>query len=326
LNDTDMVFLDRIKIRCVKVFSIKDLEKLTGVEDLKLSEFLDTLTKYDVGKCVHTQIKINGAATLDNIFKAVTNCWVDDLLKEGELVSHKLMKFIKVYLSKYAITTVLECVKFLQGRVFKQPTVIFDELSGILSASNFSEVIEGVKLCKKCDASVVSNALYKYVGLRINEVSVSRLEGDLMDSYWRSLINEGVMLRQYVNLVRCLNFMKVLEEMDRELKRKLLVSEDVGDVLKRYDYSYYRYVGKHLQGANAIEYYDYVIAALRYSFTSSALTYSSLSYDVVLYYVILKEWESLIITFLLYSLIKGLDYKYVSSILRRWVEAYVSLH
>lgn len=320
----DLAFLDIIYSKTLKTLNTNDVLRLREEGFVSLENLLSLLKGYDVVNCIYSNIKFNADLSIDDIFSCLTNCWFDELVNmcRSTMVSKEAISFVETYIVKHVITYLIMAIRYLRGESVRKPVVIIRCLEDIEGINTLSTLYDSLKLCKGINVRVLMDVLHKYRELRLVDIDVDTLYRQLMDSYWRYLLMYGKLLNPRHNLIRVLELLKDLESLNTLIRRKLILSEDLNDVMRRYDYSVFKILLKALQ--SDIPTYDVISSLLIYYHATTLLRYSPLSYDVLLHYLMLKEWEAIILSFIIYGLSYDLS-TYVQKFLDFWVSAYASL-
>lgn len=317
----DFSALCELKLRCLKVLGIEDIKKIIESETTELNDVLAITNDYDAVKCVYRNIKLDRGLDIELIFNELSRCWINELLSVLDRASARLTEFVRTYLVKYAISALIRSIKYLQVGGVVRPKYVFKCLDdGLLNSSNVEEVISVVRRCRDFNNSLITEVLYRYVDSKLEEVNVDSLEGELNKYYWDSLVLVASRLKDSINLQHVLRILKGFHEFDVMFKRKSVLGEDISELSKRYDYASYKYVVRKL----SIDSYDYISNAFKYLYMTSILKYSPLNYDIVLYYMLMKEWEALTLSYIIYVFTNHLEPTYVKKSLRALVDVYGS--
>ncbi|MEM2206225.1 MAG: V-type ATPase subunit [Sulfolobales archaeon] len=319
----DFSALCELKLRCLKVLGIGDIRKVIESELTELNDVLTIVNDYDVVKCAYRNIKLEKGLDIELIFNELSRCWISELLGILDRASAELVEFVKTYLTKYAISALIRSIKYLQVGGVVRPKHVFKCLDeGLLSSSSVEDVINVVRCCRDFNNSLITEVLYRYVNSKLEDVDVDSLEGELNKYYWDYLILVASRLKDSINLQYVLRILKGFHEFDVMLKRKLVLGEDISELSKRYDYASYKHVVRKL----SIDSYDYMSNVFRYLHMVSILKYSPLSYDIVLCYMLMKEWEALTLSYIIYLFTNGLEPTYVKKSLKALVDVYGSYY
>ncbi len=319
----DFSALCRLMMRYFKLLSVGDVRKIVELEVTGLDDVLAFLSGYDVARCVYGNVKLGMGLSIDDLFNELSMCWINELFDVLRTASPDLIKFVKTYLAKYAISALVRSIKYLQVGGVSKPRCVFECLEdGLRNVNEVFDVINVVRGCKEFESSVITSVLYRYADHKLEEVDLDLLEMELNERYWNCLVSESLKLKDSINLGRVIRILKDFHMFDTAFKRKSVSGEDVGDLFKRYDYSVYRPIIKSLNAGL----YDYIGYVFKYFYTTSILKYSPLSYDVVLLYMLGKEWEATFLSYLIYSFTNGLEPAYVKKSLGVLVDAYGSYH
>lgn len=316
----DFSALSELRLRSLKVLNIRDVKKVIESEIATLNDFLTIINGYDVVKCLYDYIKLDERLSVNTIYTELCKCWINELLSIVGNASADLIKFVKTYLTKYAIYTLVDSIKYLQVGGFEKPRSVFKCLNELLNANDVSDVIEVLRSCKEFNNSILTEVLYSYINHKLDGIDLGRLEMEFNDRYWNNLISDCSKLVDSIKLRHVLLTLRDFHIFDTSFKRKSLRGEDTDELLRKYDYSIYRFVVRNLN----INLYDYVSNVFKYILTTSSLKYSPLSYDVLLHYLLIKEWEAITMSYVIYSFTNNLGQTYVKNSIKALVDAYGS--
>ncbi|MEM0453483.1 MAG: hypothetical protein QXO98_02350 [Sulfolobales archaeon] len=312
----DFSALCDLKLRTLKVLSIKEVKKIIESEASEISDVLTLINGYYVVECIYKNIKLEEKLSINTIYNELCKCWVNDLITVISRASVDLIKFVKAYITKYAIPTLIGTIKYVQTGGFERPKPIFKCLDDLSNINDVKDVIMVLRDCKEFDSKVLTEALYGYLNYKLDGIDLGRLEEELNEYYWNSLISECQKLVDSIYLKHALLILRSFHKFDTTLKRKLLLGEDITELSRKYDYSLYKSIVKDLN----INSYDYISNAFRYLRISSILKLSPLSYDIILYYLLMKEWETTIISYIIYGFTNNLEPTYVKDSLKFLVD------
>lgn len=322
IGANDLALLSVIHLKALKSLSVGDLMRFKKAGVTTVEGLLLQIGGYDVASCIYSNVKLDTGLGIDAVFSALTRCWINGILGicKAVMASEKVTSFIRTYITKYLITYLVRSIRYIQGAAVGKPVTILGCLEDIDGINSVSKLYEMLRLCEDVNRKVLTDVLHWYREIKLADLNVSMLEMELTNSYWRHLIACGRLLQPQHNLLRVLRLLNEFRVVDMLIKKRLAMGEGVEDVMRKYDYSVFRDLVKPSLG-NAMT-YDITSSFLAYRYASSLLKYSPLSYDALLRYLVLKEWESMVISFIIYGLSHNLG-TYLLEALSVWTNSHV---
>ncbi|MCD6428760.1 MAG: V-type ATPase subunit [Desulfurococcales archaeon] len=322
MTASDLKFIEMVKARIHRCLLPSALPKITSTNLSDLGSFITFLISYDVSKCIQTYIKLDERVGINSIFSALSNCWMDELKKIIRLAhpSQKLKQFIEMYLSKFEISELINALRerdFIDKKhyYFLKPEV----LSRISYARSVSDLINVLKEVRRPYTRLFIDVLSKFSNLGLSELDVGTVERMVYERYWRELSEISRKLHPSHKLASSLRIIQLTSKLEKEVRRAVVNKEDISSVLRKVP----AVVSNAIAAAQgSTQELDIVFNVIRYMYCINELTFSPLSYDVVLNYLLVKEWESFLISFVTYLITQGFDKEYILERLSRWWKVY----
>ena len=319
----DLNVIEALKIRLCKAISPDAILALSSTSISNLEAFITFLAPYDVSSCIQLSLKLDEKVGLGKLFSVMNMCWIESVRNLLKLIqpSRALKEFIHMYIGKFELVELLNLLK--EVRVSIDPThfyfltsSIIDEASGVRKVSDFIDLL---RAHPSIVSRIVADALRGFEDLSLTDIDAYAIERHAHQKYWDSLIVRAHGLKPQVKLVPCLRHLKVVTMIEGSVRRSLIAGEDPLKVL----------VGVPSRVATVVETcihkafeLDIAFESLKYLYCFNELKYSPPSYDVVLNYMVVKEFESRFVSYITYLLINGFNKGYILDRLSRWWKVY----
>ncbi len=322
MTASDLKFIEMVKARIHKCLLPSTLPKITSTNLSDLGSFITFLVSYDVSKCIQTYIKLDEKVSLNSIFSALNSCWMDELKKIIGLAhpSRRLREFIEMYLSRFEIDELMNTLKerdFIDKKhyYFLKPEV----LGRISYARSVSDLINVLKEVRRPYTRIFIDVLSKFSNLGLSELNIGTVERMVYERYWRKLSEVSKKLHPSHKLASSLRIIQLASKLEKEVRMAVINKEDVSSVLRKVP----AVISNAIVAAQgSMQELDIVFNVIKYMYCISELTFSPLSYDVVLNYLLIKEWESFLVSFTTYLITQGFDKEYILERLGRWWKVY----
>ena len=126
-------------------------------------------------------------------------------------------------------------------------------------------------------------------------------------------------LRPSLKLSSCLRIIQLTSKLEKEVRRAVINKEDISSVLRKVP----AVISNAIVAAQeSIQELDVLFNVIKYMYCISELTFSPLSYDTALNYLLVKEWEAFLISFITYLITQGYDKEYILEKIGRWWKVY----
>jgi hypothetical protein len=317
----DQILISELSLRLTNSLSPDLLGNIVSSGLGNINDFISFVMQLDLGKCIQSHIKLDEQLGFNDIYLPIMKCW-QTFLKElmGKLnISKEGIHFINAYLSKYGLTSVVSTLKL--KRLMKTSLPFDSNLSDlILSMKYVNELADHLRRKKEIDSEILRNTLSKFPNVKLSELDSYALERTLLSKYWDKVIELGRKTKPKVSLMQCLNKLRKLNEIEIDLRSALIKGEDIEHLMKSLTSSEASILRSALP--HGWEDVDVAFSVLRIGSCHSKLKYSPPSYDKVLHFLIIKEWESIISSYIIYSFLKGHPPKTIQDNVRRWLRYY----
>lgn len=322
MTASDLKFIEMIKARIHRCLLPNTLPKILSTNLSDLDSFITFLVSYDVSKCIQTYVKLDEKVSIDSIFSALNSCWMDELKRIISLAhpSRRLRQFIEMYLSRFGIVELVNALREWDSIDKKHYYFLKSEvLNRISYAHSVSDLINVLKDVRSPYARIFIDVLSKFSNLGLSELDVSTVEKMVYERYWRKLSEISRKLHPSLKLAACLRIIQLSSRLERDVRRAIISKEDVSSVLRKVPAVISNAI---IATQESVQELDIMFNVIRYMYCINELMFSPLSYDVVLNYLLIKEWESFLVSFITYLFTQGFDKEYILERLGRWWEVY----
>ncbi|RLG76669.1 MAG: hypothetical protein DRO14_03615, partial [Thermoprotei archaeon] len=234
--------------------------------------------------------------------------------------SRRLRQFIEMYLSRFGIVELVNALREWDSIDKKHYYFLKSEvLNRISYAHSVSDLINVLKDVRSPYARIFIDVLSKFSNLGLSELDVSTVEKMVYERYWRKLSEISRKLHPSLKLAACLRIIQLSSRLERDVRRAIISKEDVSSVLRKVPAVISNAI---IATQESVQELDIMFNVIRYMYCINELMFSPLSYDVVLNYLLIKEWESFLVSFITYLFTQGFDKEYILERLGRWWEVY----
>ena len=322
MSTADLKFIEILKTRMHRCVTPDTLPKITPTHLSDLGSFITFLVSYDISRCFQTYVKLDESISVNRVFSALSRCWVSDLRYVINLAhaSSALRKFIDLYLSKFEISEFINALREREsidkGHYYFLKAEVLDKVGYV---RNVNDLINALKDVRRPWSRLFNYVLPKYSNTSLGDLNVSTVEELVYDRFWRDLMIAGRKLHPKIKLTSCLRLIQMISKLEREVRRTVISNEDLSSTLRKVP----AVISNAIEAAEtSVQELDTVFGAIRYMYCINELKFSPLSYDIVLNYLLIKEWESFLISFITYLMARGFDKEYILERVGRWWKVY----
>jgi len=322
MSTIDLKFIEVLKTRMHRCLLPNSLPKITSTHVSDLGSFITFLVSYDISKCFQSYVKPDEKVSINRIFSALSNCWVNELKRVIDLThtSHKLREFIEVYLSRFELSEFINVLR--EWELINKEHYYFlkaEVLGKVSYARSVSDLISILKEVRRPWSHLFIYVLSKFSNLSLGDLNVSTVEELVYERFWRDLTATSRKLNPKIKLASCLRTIQMVSKLEREVRRAIINKEEVSGVLRKVP----AVISSAVEAARASsQELDTLFGAIKYMYCINELMFSPLSYDTVLNYLLIKEWESFLISFITYLIARGFDKEYILERIGRWWKVY----
>ncbi len=323
VNDTK--FLGTLKLRIDRTIYPKYLNHLLTANVNTVTDFVTLLSGMDVSICMQKELKLDSLPSLDQIYGKLLSCWIKSLehLTRTANPSEKIKEVMYTYLSKYIINAVFYSL-LNRATKLELPYPLNQEISFIIAESkDFMELSSKLKKLRRKDTTLVIKTLSNYSKKRIEEVSPYVILNEMRSEYWKKLAEALNKAGAPMRVLSCVEKSRILDQVSHSVRKALTTGQDYGKTLTPLNPKEQELIGRAGKDLSRLE---ATFSFLGVAYCDDSLTLLPLGIGTLLHYLILKDWETLFVSHVLYSLKMGYGYDYVKRLIERWLWVYEFIH
>lgn len=320
ITANDEIFFNRIKIRSHKTLYPENMKRINELATYTFPGLLSALQGFEASSCVSRELRSGLALSRTATYSKLLKCWESDLRNTIRLIkpSKDVVSLIDLYVGKYVINDLIGII----GTGLKETTYLDTHV--VESLKTAKEVSEVISMMSKRGlmSEVLSSVLEEYRKLKISELNVSELSRKLSLSYFRSLENSLRRLSVSSYGLRCVKFLSEFEEVRHSLRKALLEGGDLRAVATTLTQKQREVVFRTSKNTHDFE---YVLSVLPTHFCHSMLKSLPVSVDTLLDYLLLKEVEFSLLSYVIYLINSEYSPDLIKEEVRRWLRLYESI-
>lgn len=316
----DEIFFNHVKLRSHKTLSPENLRRINELAIYTFPGLLSALQGFEISSCVSRELRSNLPMSRTTVYSKLLKCWENELRDEIRLIkpSEKVVNVIDLYIGKYVISDLIGVVSAGVKETIHLDTSI-TEFLGV--DKEVGEVISVIS--KKGFAyDVISSVLREYRKVKIRELDVGEFSRKLSTSYFKSLKNTLKELNVSSYGLRCVEFLEEFDEVKPRLRRALIEGGDLRSMATVLTQKQREIV---LKTSRDVHEFEYVLSVLSTHFCHSMLKSLPVSADTLLDYLLLKEVEFSILSYVIYLVNSGYSPDLIKEEIGRWLRLYESI-
>ncbi|PUA32778.1 MAG: hypothetical protein B7O98_04835 [Zestosphaera tikiterensis] len=320
INSIDEIFLVKVRLRSYRALTPNRLLHLVNSKISSLAELLTVLHGLDVVSCLQSEFKVGEQLPLDLTYRKLVDCWVSDLRKLTALLkpSNQVIDFIEAYVSKYLA---YELIVFLAEGYGYRTVFLPEEVRNAVVQSNYVyEVLDKVSRGGKQLPTLVLEFLTRYRRKSLKDLDRYLLLREYVEFLYDRLTKIFQDLRVESYVLECLNKMKNVSLYKDDVREAFIKKK----ALKGFT-SFSRRERMSLEKAmisNDPHLLEEVLMSLPIFSCDRSLRTSPLSYAYLLHFLTLKDWESFILSNIVYLINLGYEPESIRESFKGWLEAY----
>lgn len=323
INDTK--FLGTLKLRLGRTIYPKYLNHLSTANVNTVTDFITLLSGMDVSLCIQKELKLDSLPGLDQIYGKLLSCWIKSLENLTRTInpSEKIKEVMYTYLSKYVINAVFYSLLNRATKV-ELPYPLNQEISYVVAESkDFMELSSRLKKLRRNDIALVVETLMNYSRKRIEEVSPYVVLNEAYSEYWKKLMETLDKAGASRRVLDCVEKARVLNQVSHSVRKALATGQDYVKALGLLNPKEQELIGRAGKDLSRLE---ATFSFLGVAHCDNNLALLPLGVGTLLHYLILKDWETLFVSHVLYSLKMGYRYEYIKRLIERWLWVYEYIH
>ncbi len=319
----DLKVLSNLEVSMNRVLTpslMRDLmENSTSLDNL-----LTFLSGFEISKCVEERIDTSAPLSYVVIRGKLRECWMRDLINRLHLMkaSRKLLNFVELFTLKENIVDLFTSLRL--GEPDTAYSRIAREVSStLLSSTEVTEATYRLRALRNPLGTLVSVALRRTGWRRVRDIDWWFLEDRVLEEYWGKLLELGKSLKPTYRLTKCLSTSRKFTGYKIRVREVLIKGGDVTPLLRVLGAGIAEAVRR--LGGDPVS-VDLLLNVVDFKLCHDMLRYGPLTYDVLLKYLLLKEFELTQVSYTLYLLLQELPDSILKLSLGRWVEIHEFLH
>ncbi len=305
----DLKFLTKVKLYADRALTPKSVASIRSHLINTPSDLISTISNFNVLQCIQRNIKIDNLPQSDAIFENLMKCWIEDLIKTAKLIeiSEGLFQIIDVYMSRYALNALFYS---LQCKEIPRYPILHEVSEAVQKSETVDNMVREFHKMKTPGLQNLSQLLTAYRGLKLRDLNLYNVYNELQGKIWSQLSS---LLKGAPEAVKCIScimkystcIMKVRKTGNANVLANLHLNEKI--------------ISEITSNPFLLELF-FNVASL--ACCDRFLAFKPLTRGTLLRYLLLKEWESLFISYLLTLLNLGYRGEYIRSKLDDVVRVY----
>ncbi len=313
----DLKFLSKIKLYTDRTLTLKSLAVLGSQKISSVSELASALTEFHIIECVQRRLRLDNLPQQDVIYERLLLCWISDLRHDIEIIqpSESLVKVFNAFMNKYTINALFYSL-LNKGMEITNYPVMSSIAEAVRKAKNTNDLLGNLSSLKREDTEVLKEVMQKYLGTPLSELNPYKLYSEAIHQYFQLL--EKVTGPNDPKITACLSHMKLINELSSAVRRKAS-AEVLSKLLNRLPLKEGTAIRDNLEDHFRLE---LLLESSLMNYCSNVLSTQIFSKGTLLRYLIWKDWETKVITFLLSSLKLGYGGTYLRDVIDILVRTY----
>ncbi len=305
----DLKFLSKVKLYIDKTLTPKYVVNIRDHLINTASDLISIINGYNVLQCIQRTIKIDDLPLSDAIYENLMKCWFEDLIKTARLigVSEGLSQIINIYMTHYALNAFFYS---LLCKEIPQYPVLHEVSEAVQKSETVDNVVREFNKMRTPGLKNLSQLLTAYSGLKLRDLNLYNVYNELQRKVWSMLSD---LFRDVPGAVKCISCIMKYGLLAAEIRKTGNAS-----VLANFHLSE-KAISDISSNPFLLELFFH-LASL--TCCNRALAFEPLTKGTLLRYLLLKEWESLFISYLLTLLNLGYRGEYIRSKLGDVVRVY----
>ncbi len=314
-------FLQALKLEVDNVLTPSDLKELLG-RDLSSGDVFRELSRYAIARCLEGRVGSRlGELTYSEVHAEALKCWVEELSSIMELTSPDdvYRKFVATYVSRHEVRELINVLKQLKvGSKLGGLELIGSEVLGRLEGvATVPQVVSVLRELRTDASKLVADALLEQVEAGVKDVNLEALESRVREAFWRRLDGLASSILSKNKLSKCLRVLRTLDSIEQRVRAAFLEEGEVVAAAGKAE----PLILDALDKATDVGDVDAIIQAVRLKACFDELKYSPLSADIMMPYLVGREFEVNVISFVIHAASLGL-WRLAAEGLKQLVVAY----
>ena len=320
VTTNDEIFFNHVKLRSHKTLSPENLRRINELAAYTFSGLLSALQGFETSSCISRELRSDLPMSRITVYSKLLKCWESELRSEVRLIkpSERVVNLIDLYVGKYIISDLIGVVSAGVKETIYLDTSIAEFLK---TDREVGEVISAISR-KGSTYNLISSVLRDYRKVKIRELDVGEFSRKLSASYFRGLKNTLKELNISSYGLRCVEFLEEFEELKPRLRKALIEGRDLRSIATPLTQKQREVV---LRTSKNIHDFEYVLSVLPTYFCHSMLKSLPISADILLDYLLLKEVEFSLLSYVIYLVNTGYSADLIKEEIGRWLRLYESI-
>ncbi len=321
MSEGTLNFLQALKLKAERALTPRDLKELLS-RGLSGGDAFKNLSRYAIARCLEARVgSKTGMLTYRDIHAEALKCWLDELSNIIELTSpdDTYRRFALTYVSRHEVRDLINALRQLKAgskvgglELIEEETVA--RLEGVTSVP---QVVSILRELRTEASKLVADSLLEQAEVGVKEINVEALEARVKESFWRRLEGLASSMVSKSKLGKCLRVLRTLDITEPRIRTAFAGGGEVTAVAGKAE----PLILNALDKATDLGDVDALIHTLRIRACFDELRYSPLSADTLMPYLVGREFEVNIISFIIHTTSSGL-WSLASEALKQLVRAY----
>gem|GEM_PF-998126 len=320
---SDEIFFNYVKIRSHKTLRPDSVKSINELITYTFPSLLSALQGFEVSSCLSRELRSALPLPQTTIYSKLLKCWENDLRNKVRLIkpSKKVIEVIDLYISKYVANDLIGVISSGLTETTYLEAPVVESIKKFKTTNEVGDIISLLSRRKLLN-EFMSLVLKEYRKLKISELDVDELSRKLRASYFKRL--EDILTELDVSPygLRCVEFLKEFEELKQALRKALMGGEDLRLVTTKLTQKQREVV---LKASKNTHDFEYVLAVLPLHFCHNMLKSLPVSVDTLLDYLLLKEFEFSILSYVIYLINTGYSPELIREEVGGWLRLYESI-
>lgn len=315
----DELFFNHVELHLHKTLSPSLAGRLSGLVTPTFADFLAAIRNLEIGSCVAREIYSGSPVPRLTVYSRLLKCWEEFVRDEIRLIrpSGNVVRLFDLHMVRYVLDDLTGILSAgVEEVVYLNPQTV----EALKSVGDVDGLLSALRGC--VDVGFISKTFGKYRGFRVSDLDLHRVVEELISSYFREFKKTLEVLGVSTRGLECVGYMERFGRLRHSLRRVLREGGDLASVLTSLTPRQREVLVKSSSDIHALE---LLLATLPIVSCHSLLRSVPPSAETLLHYLLVKDWELLTLSQVIYLIASGYPVEVIRDEVGRCVRLYESL-
>lgn len=315
----DELFFNHVKLHLHKTLSPSLAGKFSELAAPTFADFLASIQNLEISSCVVREIGGEFPMPRLTIFSRLLKCWEESVKSEIRLIkpSDNVSRLLGLHIGRYVLNDLTEVLSAgVEETAYLSPQTV-NALKSVGDVNGLLSVLRG-----SVDAGFIVETLGKYRSSRVGDLDFHRLSEELSSSYFREFRGVLEVLGISTRGLECVSCMERFERLRHGLRRVLRERGDLAGVLTSLTPRQREVLIHSSSDPHTLE---FLLSTLPIVSCHNLLRSVPPSAETVLHYLLIKDWELLTLSQVIYLITSRYPVEVIREEVGRWMRFYESL-